>query len=145
MRAAPRTAPKRRGKAAGEPGARGREAPSRDRPPGPADSERTRRALKAAARDRAEQQYLLRLYVTGTTALSSRAILAVREACETRLRGRYRLEVIDIYQLPALAKDHQIVATPTLIRVLPAPLRRYIGDLSRVEKVLFGLEVREVP
>lgn len=126
-------------------GARGRGAPSRDRPPDPADSERTRGALKAAARDRPGQQYLLRLYVTGTSALSSRAILAVREACETRLRGRYHLEVIDIYQLPALAKDHQIVATPTLIRVLPAPLRRYIGDLSRVEKVLFGLEVREVP
>jgi circadian clock protein KaiB len=99
--------------------------------------------LKAAERDRAEQQYLLRLYVTGTTALSSRAILAVREACDMRLRGRYRLEVIDIYQLPALAKDHQIVATPTLIKVLPAPLRRYIGDLSRSEKVLFGLDIVE--
>ena len=144
MSATPGTAPKRRGKASGEPGARGRGSPSRDRPPDPTDGERTRRALKAAARDRAEQQYLLRLYVTGTSALSSRAILAVREACETRLRGRYRLEVIDIYQLPALAKDHQIVATPTLIRVLPAPLRRYIGDLSRVEKVLFGLDIREV-
>lgn len=130
---------------AGEPGARGRGAPSPDRPPDPTDSERTRRALKAAARDRTEQQYLLRLYVTGASALSSRAILAVREACETRLRGRYRLEVIDIYQLPALARDHQIVATPTLIRVLPAPLRRYIGDLSRGEKVLFGLDIREVP
>ena len=52
------------------------------------------------------------------------------------------LEVIDIYQMPALAKDQQIIATPTLIRVLPAPLRRFIGDLSRVERVLFGLELR---
>lgn len=57
--------------------------------------------------------------------------------------GRYQLEVIGIYQLPALAKDEQIVATPTLVKVVPAPLRRYIGDLSTVEKVLFGMDVRE--
>jgi len=59
------------------------------------------------------------------------------------LQNRYELEVIDIYQKPALAKDEQIIATPTLIKVIPAPLRRYIGDLSKVEKVLFGLDLRE--
>jgi len=88
------------------------------------------------------REFLLRLYVTGTTPASSRAIERVRTFCEEKLQGRYVLEVIDIYQMPALAKDQQIIATPTLIRVLPAPLRRFIGDLSRVEKVLFGLELR---
>lgn len=87
-------------------------------------------------------RYLLRLYVTGTTPASARAIERVQEACEEHLRGRYDLEVIDIYQLPALAKDEQIVATPTLIKVLPAPLRRFIGDLTRFENVLFGMDLR---
>jgi circadian clock protein KaiB len=99
--------------------------------------------LEAAAREQAKGPYLLRLYVIGMTASSSRAIERAREICDKRLQGRYQLEVIDLYQLPALAKDHQIVATPTLIKVLPAPLRRYIGDLSRGEKVLFGLDIRE--
>lgn len=100
---------------------------------------RLRQKLEQAAAGR----FLLRLYVTGTTPTSRRAIERVREACEQHLQGRYALEVIDIYQLPALAKDEQIVATPTLIKVLPVPLRRFIGDLSRIEKVLFGLDVRE--
>ena len=139
MRQKPDTAPKRRGRTMGKPGARGK-AP---RPPDPTESERTKQALKAAARKRAGRPYLLRLYVTGMTAASSRAIERAREICDRLLQGRYRLEVIDIYQLPALAKDQQIVATPTLIKVLPAPLRRYIGDLSRSEKVLFGLDIRE--
>ena len=88
------------------------------------------------------ERYLLRLYVTGTTPASQRAIERVRQICEEHLQGRYQLEVIDIYQLPALAKDEQIIATPTLIKVLPVPLRRFIGDLSRLEKTLFGLDVR---
>ncbi len=98
---------------------------------------------KTAAGEQKSEHYLLRLYVTGTTPASQRAIERVRSACEEHLRGRYQLEVIDIYQLPALAKDEQIIATPTLIKVLPAPLRRFIGDLSRVEKILFGLDVRK--
>lgn len=102
-----------------------------------------RRELERAATERREAQYLLRLYVTGTTPASARAIDRVRAVCEEHLLGRYRLEVIDIYQLPALAKDQQIIATPTLIKVLPSPLRRFIGDLSKVEKILFGLELRE--
>jgi circadian clock protein KaiB len=88
-------------------------------------------------------RHLLRLYVTGTTAGSTRAIQQVRKVCEEHLHGRYDLEVIDIYQLPSLAKHDQIIATPTLIKVLPAPLRRLIGDLSDVNRVLFGMDIRE--
>ncbi len=104
--------------------------------------ERPARLGRRAARARSEP-FLLRLYVTGTTPGSLRAIEAVRALCEEHLNGRCDLEVIDIYQLPALARDHQIIATPTLIKVLPEPLRRYIGDLSGVERVLFGLDLRE--
>jgi circadian clock protein KaiB len=101
------------------------------------------RSLAKAAAEQAGQRYLLRLYITGTTPASQRAIERVRQLCEERLHDRYQLEVIDIYQLPALAKDEQIIATPTLIKVLPAPLRRYLGDLSKVERILFGMDVRE--
>ncbi|MBI5531341.1 MAG: thiol-disulfide isomerase [Deltaproteobacteria bacterium] len=118
--------------------------PGRPPTPSPATgNEETQRRLEKASVQTA-QRYLLRLYITGTTPASSRAIESVRAICEEHLYGRYELEVIDIYQMPALAKDHQIVATPTLIKVLPAPLRRYIGDLSKVEKILFGLDLREM-
>ena len=90
-----------------------------------------------------EQSYLLRLYVTGLTPNSRLAIENVRSVCDKHLRGRYTLEVIDIYQMPALARNEQIVATPTLIKVLPPPLRRFIGNLSKTERVLFGLDLRE--
>jgi circadian clock protein KaiB len=101
-----------------------------------------RRKSEEMARKKESERYLLKLYITGTTPASWRAIERVREVCEEHLQGRYQLEVIDIYQLPALAKDEQIVATPTLIKVLPAPLRRFIGDLSKVDKILFGLDIR---
>jgi circadian clock protein KaiB len=107
------------------------------------DSSRSLRSL--AEKPVAEQRYLLRLYVTGTTPGSVRAIQRVRQVCDERLQGRFELEVIDVYQLPALAKDDQIIATPTLVKVLPAPLRRFIGDLSRLENVLFGMDVRGRP
>jgi circadian clock protein KaiB len=100
-------------------------------------------ARPAALQARSPKRYVLRLYVTGITPASTRAIERVRAVCEEHLQGRYELEVIDIYQMPSLAKDHQIVATPTLIKVLPEPLRRFIGDLSRLEKILFGLDLRE--
>ena len=111
----------------------------------PAGSARLLRQLKEVAHKKDDQRYLLRLYVTGTTPASQRAIERVRTMCEEHLQGRYQLDVIDIYQLPALAKDEQIIATPTLIRVLPAPLRRFIGDLSKVDKILFGIDVRVRP
>jgi circadian clock protein KaiB len=107
------------------------------------DAEKTKRRLKKAALDQSAQSYLLRLYITGTTPASTRALQTVRSVCEEHLQGRYELEVFDIYQMPALAKNHQIIATPTLVKVLPSPLRRFIGDLSKVEKVLFGLDLRE--
>ena len=88
-------------------------------------------------------RHLLRLYVTGNTSGSTRAIQQVRRACDERLNGRYDLEVIDIYRLPSLAKHDQIIATPTLIKVLPAPLRRLIGDMSSISSVLFAMDIRE--
>ena len=87
-------------------------------------------------------KYLLRLYVTGTTPRSARAIQSIKDICEEHLQGRYDLEVIDVYQRPRLAADEQIVATPTLIKVLPTPLRRLIGDLSDSERVLVGLDLK---
>jgi circadian clock protein KaiB len=100
--------------------------------------------LEKALREPERQRYVLRLYVTGVTRASAQAVERVRTICEEHLHGRYELEVIDIYQLPALAKGEQIVATPTLIRVLPAPLRRFIGNLSS-ERIVFGLDLRERP
>jgi len=88
------------------------------------------------------EQYLLRLYVTGMTARSRRAIENVRTICEAHLRGRYELEIIDVYQQPVLAKGDQIIAAPTLIKKLPLPLRRIIGDMSSTERVLLGLDLR---
>ncbi len=87
--------------------------------------------------------HVLKLYVTGVTRASTLATERAKAFCEKHLPGRYRLEVIDIYQLPALARQDQIVATPTLIRVLPPPLRRLIGTLADEEKILFGLDLRE--
>jgi circadian clock protein KaiB len=86
--------------------------------------------------------YVLRLYVTGTTAHSARAIVNIRKFCEEHLAGRYELKVIDLSQDPALAKGEQIVAAPTLIKKLPLPLRRFIGDMSRTERLLVGLDLR---
>lgn len=88
------------------------------------------------------EKFVLRLYVTGSTPRSTVAIRNLKAICEEHLRGRYQLEVIDIYQRPTLAKDEQIIATPTLIKVLPAPIRRLIGDLSSEERVLLGLDLR---
>ena len=87
-------------------------------------------------------QYILRLYITGMTANSKRAVENVKKICEQYLKGRYELEVIDIYQQPALAQEEQIIAAPTLIKKLPGPLRRLIGDMSNTEKVLVGLDLR---
>jgi circadian clock protein KaiB len=105
-----------------------------------ADRRPTSRPVKRQVRQ-GRPRWVLRLYVAGMTSVSARAIERVHRVCDELLAGRYELEVIDIYQLPALARGHQIVATPTLIRLLPEPLRRYIGDLSD-EKLVFGLDLR---
>jgi len=85
------------------------------------------------------ETFELRLYVTGMTPRSTRAITAVRRLCEELLRGRYDLEIIDVYQQPDLSRREQIVATPTLIKVRPAPQRRLIGDMSNRTRLLAGL------
>jgi circadian clock protein KaiB len=87
-------------------------------------------------------KYVLKLYVTGRSARAERAIANLKRICEEDLRGCYSLEVIDVLEHPQLAEDERILATPTLIKQLPPPLRRVIGDLSDKEKVLLGLDVR---
>lgn len=85
--------------------------------------------------------YILKLFVSGMTPSSLRAIRNIRDICRTHLDGRYELEVIDIYQQPGLGRQEQIVAAPTLIKKLPMPLRQFIGDLSDTEKILVGLNL----
>jgi circadian clock protein KaiB len=100
----------------------------------------------------ADSEYKLRLFITGSTPRSTRAIENMRRICAENLEGRYDLEVVDVYQNPEATKDLQIIATPTLVKVLPEPLRKIIGDLSDRERVLAGLDLaplrksgREVP
>ena len=88
-----------------------------------------------------EPPYMLRLFVTGTTPRSAAAIANLRRICEERLRGEYHLEVIDLYQDPQAAQANQIIAAPTLLKVLPLPLRRIIGNLANEERVLAGLDL----
>lgn len=87
------------------------------------------------------QEYHLRLFVTGTTPQSTRAIMNIREICETHLKGRYNLEIYDLYQQPSLAKKEGIIAVPTLIKRSPLPPRRLVGDLSSQGRVLLGLGI----
>jgi len=102
---------------------------------------RTLRATLAQTTRSGDERYILRLYITGLTARSSRAVNNLRTICDEYLEGRYDLEVIDIYQQPALTKGEQIIAAPTLIKKLPLPMRRIIGDMSNREGVLLGLDL----
>lgn len=97
---------------------------------------------KQAPRKVASSHYVLRLYVAGQSPKSVNAIANIKRICEENLQGRYELEVIDLYQQPQLAQGEQIIAVPTLIRKLPIPLRRIIGDMSNTERVLVGLDLR---
>jgi circadian clock protein KaiB len=97
-------------------------------------------ALQAA--ENSQEKYLLRLYVAGLTARSTRAIENIRRVCAQYLEGRYELEVIDLHQDPHLAKEDKILAAPTLVKSLPPPLRRIIGDLSDEDRVLVGLDLQ---
>src|SRR5512143_3671955 len=108
----------------------------------PQQTQATGRSLEKLASRSESVQYVLRLYVTGMTLRSMEAIANLRTICESRLQGRYKLEVVDIYQHPRLARDEQIVAAPTLIKKLPLPLRRMVGNLSDQERVLMGLDLR---
>jgi circadian clock protein KaiB len=99
----------------------------------------TRGTLESAAAALATERYVLTLYVTGATAGSLRAIANIKAICEEYLKGRYQLEVVDVYRRPARLRTDQVVAVPTLIKKLPVPLRLLVGDLSRTEQVLQGL------
>ena len=89
-----------------------------------------------------DEKYCLRLYVAGSTPKSLRAITNIKRICETHLKGRYTLEVVDIYQQPGLVRGEQIIAAPTLIKKLPLPLRKFIGDMTNVDRILIGLDLR---
>jgi circadian clock protein KaiB len=89
----------------------------------------------------AEMPYQLRLYVSGNGARSARAIVNVRQICEQHLSNRYRLDVVDIARDPALARQEQLIAAPTLIRHAPLPVRRFVGDMSRTETIVAGLDL----
>lgn len=99
-------------------------------------------ALEKAVEKRQTERYVLRLYVAGLTPRSTKAIQNIRKICEEHLQGRYDLEVVDIYRQPVLAEGEQIIAAPTLIRKLPLPLRRFIGDMSNTDRILLGLDLR---
>ena len=86
--------------------------------------------------------YALRLYITGQTPRSSASVRNLRKVCDEYLEGRFELEVIDVYQRPELAKEAQIIAAPTLVKRLPLPLRRLVGDLSNEKQVLLGLDIK---
>jgi circadian clock protein KaiB len=93
------------------------------------------------AASESSREYVLRLFVAGSTTRSVRAIANLRRICEEHLKGRYELEIIDVYQNPELAKQVQIFAAPTLIKELPLPLRQFVGDLGDTEKVILGLAI----
>ena len=98
--------------------------------------------LGPSERSQTLSTYILKLYVTGKTPRAEKAIANLRRICEEELNGQYELNIIDVLEHPQLAEDEKILATPTLIKRLPPPLRRVIGDLSDKDKVLLGLEVQ---
>ena len=99
------------------------------------------KAFEKALAARPAGKYVLRLYVAGATDRSRRAVLRARQLCETELEGNFELEVIDVYQQPILARDGQIVATPTLVKEFPRPVRRLIGNLSNATGLFVGLDL----
>ncbi len=104
----------------------------------------TKRFEKALAGKGPKEKYVLRLYITGLPRRSQEALRNIEQVCRERLGDNYALEVVDIYQQPTLAKGDQIIAVPTLIKKLPLPLRRIIGDLSNEQRVVLGLDFRAV-
>ncbi len=88
------------------------------------------------------QKYLLRLYVAGMTTRSKQAVRGVKQICDEHLKDRYHLEVIDVFRHPVLAVGEQIIATPTLLKKLPLPLRKFVGDMTETERIIMGLDLR---
>jgi circadian clock protein KaiB len=111
------------------------------RPGKAAGGARPKAGPKARAKRGPVQKHVLRLFVAGTTSQSTRAIIAARKLCAEQLAGSYDLEVVDVFQQPLLARADQVVAVPTLVKRLPPPLRRLVGDLSNTERVLVGLDL----
>jgi len=105
---------------------------------------KTNRKEKQKNEESPSEAWILRLYVSGQTQNSLTAFGNLRKICEEYLEGQYTIEVIDLLKNPQLAKDHQIIAVPTLIRKLPAPVKKIIGNLSNTEKVLVGLDLKKV-
>lgn len=108
----------------------------------PLKTEDVTSAFEKALAKSSRRKYVLRLYVAGTTARSALAIVNLKAICEEHLKGRYDLQVIDLYQQPELAKGEQIIAVPTLIKKLPPPIQKIIGDLSNSERILIGLDLK---
>jgi circadian clock protein KaiB len=102
---------------------------------------RTTKAFEKALATRSGGKFVLRLYVAGATARSRQALMRARHLCEVELQGNCDLEVIDVYQQPILARDGQIVATPTLVKEFPKPVRRLIGDLTNTTRLFVGLDL----
>jgi circadian clock protein KaiB len=105
-------------------------------------AKKSAKALEQTLQNPQKERYVLKLYVAGMTPRSSLAVDNIKKICEEHLQGRYDLEVVDIYQQPVLAKGEQIIAAPTLIKKLPLPLRKFIGDMSDQERILIGLDLR---
>ncbi|HLP18315.1 MAG TPA: circadian clock KaiB family protein [Bacteroidota bacterium] len=105
-------------------------------------SNETKAIFERAVRSGKQENYVLRLYIAGLTPRSTAAVESVKRLCEEYLQGRYDLEIIDIYHNPTLAKGEQIIAAPTLIKKLPLPLRRLIGDMADEKKFLIGMDLR---
>jgi circadian clock protein KaiB len=103
------------------------------------------KTFEKALKDPPRESYVLRLFVSGMTPSSLKAIRNIKDICRDHLEGRFELEVVDIYQQPELGKSEQIVVAPTLVKKLPLPLRKFIGDLSDKEKVLLGLNIFPKP
>ena len=99
-------------------------------------------ALEQAGANQQAQRYVLRLYIAGMTPRSTLALQNIRQICEEHLHDRYDLEVVDLYQQPVLTEGEQIIAAPTLVKQLPLPLRRFIGDMSNTERILVGMDLR---
>jgi circadian clock protein KaiB len=117
--------------------------PPDDREQGPDTGiDQTLKEFEKLVADLAQPSYLFRLYVSGSTPRSSAAIANVRRICDQYLPGHYDLEVIDVYQQPAATKAAQIIAVPTLIKELPFPPQRFVGDMSNTERIVIGLNLR---
>jgi circadian clock protein KaiB len=102
-----------------------------------------RKTKKAEAKARRARAYVLRLYITGQSSLSSSAVRNLLRVCRDQLQGRYDVQVIDICQQPELAREAQIIATPTLVKARPAPFRKLVGNLSNQQQVLEGLGLKQ--